>query len=70
MDEKLKEKIIKEYFRSLKFGYSFKDTHESHLIYVEIGRILSHLFWTLVALFQLKDNSVGFSMVYYIQRRC
>jgi hypothetical protein len=36
---------------------------------VQLGRVLSHLFWMIIGLKQINDGRIGFSMVYYIRRR-
>ena len=53
----------------MKLGYAFKDTDQYIDIYVELGRVMSHIFWLAVGLKQIDDKKIGFSMVYYIRRR-
>lgn len=36
---------------------------------VQLGRVLSHLFWMIIGVKQIDDVRIGFSMVYYIRRR-
>ena len=70
MPEELKDQVVKTYFTSMKRSYSFRSTQSDLDLYVQTGRVLSHLFWISVGLKQIDDKRIGFSMTYYIRRRC
>jgi thiamine kinase-like enzyme len=70
MNDTLKEKVISSYFGSLKRSYCFKNTKKDHHIYIELGRVLSHLFWITIGLRQINDKRINYNMVAAIQKRC
>ena len=69
MEQDLKEQVISTYFTSMKLGYAFRNSKAYIELYVQLGRVMSHIFWLVIGLKQIDDKRIGFSMTYYIRRR-
>ncbi len=54
--------MIKTYFAMV--GVEVKDVARC----VEVGRMISHLYWAFVGVKQV-DEEIGIDMVYYVRRR-
>jgi len=69
MEEGLKEGLIISYSKGLRASLEQEFSLKQWRYYVQLGRVLSHLFWMIIGLKQINDGRIGFSMVYYIRRR-
>lgn len=69
MEEGLKDSLIRAYFEGLGASIIGESTLKQWRYFVQLGRVLSHLFWMIIGLKQIDDARIGFSMVYYIRRR-
>jgi thiamine kinase-like enzyme len=69
MSETLKDKLTKTYFDVLKKSYVFNTTEQDLKIYVELGRVMSHMFWIIINLKQLNQTN-GTQLIDCINSRC
>jgi len=57
--------LISKYYDAIGSGLSLEEAGKE----VEVGRLLSHMFWLFIGVKQVKDPKITIDMQYYIRRR-
>lgn len=65
LEEKTRNLLIDKYYKDIGANISQEDARRE----VEVGRLLSHLFWLFIGVKQVRDPKLKIDMQYYIKRR-